>query len=177
MDVEIAKLVLQGVSSAGVVVALLFTARQLQIAVAAYRDLHEWNRRKAAQEAISEYRNLSADTIVLDRAFRILSDNSPVPIETTLAAFAQDPEVRVSLHRVLNYFENLANGIRHKVLDDPLIKSYFRTNIESYLRQFEPYINHQRAANNVNACSELENLLNTWRTAERLPPVAGTGRG
>lgn len=176
MDIEIARLLLQAVSTVAVVIALLFTARQIRIASSTYHDLHEWNRRKAAQDAISEYRLLSEDVVLLDRAFKTLSASKPLSLQQILEAFEADARVRVSVHKLLNYFENLANGIRHHVLNEQIIKSYFRTNMAMYFREFEAYIRYERGSGFARVWLELEETIRRWEEGERVTDIAPTGK-
>ena len=37
--------------------------KQFELAAASYRDLHEWNRRKAAQDAVEKYKDVQDDNL------------------------------------------------------------------------------------------------------------------
>jgi hypothetical protein len=176
MDIESARLLLQAISTAAVVIALAFTARQIKIATSTYHDLHEWNRRKAAQDAISEYRLLSEDVVQLDRVFKTLSTSKPVSLQEALEAFETEPRIRASVHKILNYYENLANGLRHHVLNEQIIKSYFRTNMATYFREFEAYIRYQRGSGSPRVWVELEETVRRWEEGERVIGSTPTGR-
>lgn len=175
MDIETARLLLQAASTVAVVVALVLTVRQIKIASSTYRDLHEWNRRKAAQDAIAEYRLFSDDVVQLDRVFKTLSTSKPVSLQQALDAFEADPPIRASVHKVLNYYENLANGIRHHVLNEQIIKSYFRTNMAMYFREFEAYIRYQRGSGSPQVWVEIERTVQRWEEGERVSGATPTG--
>jgi hypothetical protein len=97
--------------------AYIYTTRQLKLLRITYRDLHDWNRRKAAQDAIDNMQGIADDTPLLDDKFKIMERNDPIPLVQIRQECEADSHVRTVLHRRLNYFESLAVGVNQAVLD------------------------------------------------------------
>lgn len=176
--IEIVKLSLQGLTLIAVVAGLFLTIRQLRILGQTYVDFHDWNRRKAAQEAIETVRTLAEDTPLLDEKFQIMTTNDTIPREQVTNACDESGAVRSALHKRLNHFEQIAIGVEQKVLDEQVIKSAYKTMFQRTIVQFKEYIVHRRNRGNRSAYLVMETLSNRWTAEEqRSQPREQTGRG
>ena len=167
-SIEITKVILQILIIVIAGGGLYLTVRQLVLLTRSYRDLHDWNRRKAAQDAVKHFIMSQKDNIIiLDDAFSIMSSKDPIPLETVQKKCKESPAVRSALHSRLNYFEHLAIGVREGVLDESVIRRAFEPMFKRSVRQFKPYIEHRRATGSRNAFMDLEALITEWTG---LPP-------
>jgi len=137
-------MLLQCVTTVAVVVGLILTLRQIRLLRISYRDLHDWNRRKAAHDAASAWAQFAEDTAKLESCFHFSDGIDAVSLEDTKTAFARDPLAQASLHRKLNYLESVASGVNHRVLDDDVIRSAFFTVLRKNLHRFASYIADRR---------------------------------
>ena len=92
---------------------LALTTHQLDMLKKTNIDLHDWNRRKAAQKAIDDMvPRIASDTPLLDHTFHILTNNgATIPLETIEKACENNKSVRLAIHQRLNCFESLASGV------------------------------------------------------------------
>ncbi len=157
-SLEIAKLALQG---AALIVAG-FGLRQFNVAVAAYRDLHDWNRRKAAQDAVDRYKDIQDDNLVLHTHFNVMESAAELELRQVEALCSQDPLIRKAVHRRLNYFEALATGCKQGVYDEDVIRIALESLFRRSLGQFRAYIVHRRNVGAKDLWIEFEALSNRW---------------
>ncbi len=81
MDIATVKLVLQALTLLAIVVGLGFTFYQLHLLRKTYVDAHDWNRRKAAQDAALQTSQLAQDMDLLHRTFEIRTRLDPLPLK------------------------------------------------------------------------------------------------
>ena len=173
---EWSKLILQLLTFLTAGVGLFFATRQLRFLVASYRDLHDWNRRKAAQDAIEKYRDVQEENLLLHDKFRVMESNDPIPLSDIQAECAGDAGVRTALHRRLNYFEALAVGCRQGVYDEDVVRVALEDMFGRSITQFKAYIDHRRGVGQKNVWREFEQLAEKWEAArEARPPRPLTG--
>lgn len=170
IDIETIKVILQAATLLSVIVGLGFTYRQLgllkdQLSLfgVSYEDVHDWNRRKAAQEAIDDMvPRLSTDTPLLDEKFKILTKHDRIPLDDISKEFGNDYLVRGALNRRLNYFESLAAGAHQGVFDEEVIKNSYQQLIKITLNQFSEYISHLRTNGYDEFCLDIEGMTERW---------------
>lgn len=157
------QLILQSIPAIAVLVTLLFTFRQLRLNTATYRDLHEWNRRKAAYDAVQQYRDFAENAQAVGKAFETSRNFDSIPLERVKQILDADPTLQVHLHRYLNYFEELANGIRHGILDEDVVRSSLQRVMIINESRFRYYTEHLRRNGRPRAYCELEELVERWQ--------------
>lgn len=162
MDIETTKVVLQAAALIVLLVGLLLTIRQIRLLRLSYVDLHDWNRRKAAQDAVDNVEHIAADTPLLDGKFQIMSKNDPIALKSILGACESTVEVQTAIHRRLNWFESLAGGVKQGVFDEEVIKDAYQRVFRSTHRQFSEYIDHRRNADSYDAWSEFGDMIERW---------------
>lgn len=162
-DIETTKTVLQAATLIAVVAGLVLTIRQLRLLRLGYEDLHDWNRRKAAQDAVGDMvPRVGNDTPLLDEKFHILSQNDPLALDSILNAIDEDKKVRLAIHKRLNYFETLAGGVHQGVFDEEVIKNAYQEVFRGTVSQFRSYIDHLRNKGFTDAYSDLEGMSARW---------------
>jgi|SRR5829696_7722712 len=173
MDIEVVKVLLQALTLVAIVAGLAFTGRQLKLLKDSFYDTHDWNRRKAAQDAVHEtQQRLANDMNLLQEAFQTRTSSSQLSLNEIEEAFAANEQVRVALHKRLNNFETLAIGIEQKVLDEQVIKDAYRVMFRRTRRRLKEYID-ARKERNEDAWKVLERVSQRWEeqeaTSSRLP--------
>ena len=147
----------------GVAVRQAVLARQSVERVAeTTRAEHDWNRRSAAQQAISNY-NFSLILSALQRELNYLNRNEAISLTEIEEAFSRDAELQTELFKLLNFYEAIARGIHQGIYDEDVIKASRRTAILKAHRAFADYIDHRRhTARSPRAWCEFTSLANRW---------------
>ena len=159
---ELAKLMLQAIQLIVVTTGLGYTAYQIRLLRISYRDLHDWNRRKSAQDAIEGLTVLAPVTKVLNEHFDFLENNDPIPLEILQQKCEQNVELRGCIHKLLNTYEDLAVGVFQRVYDESIIYEAMGWVIPTTLHQFNGYIRHKRLHGSANAWTQVERLSMRW---------------
>src|SRR5215472_8269951 len=163
---ELSKIALQGLTLVVAGIGLVFAICQLRLLTTTYNDFHEWNRRKAAQDAIEKYTDIQEYYPLLNAKSRIMEFFDPVSLDLIRKECEVDSSLRPTLHRVLNYFEALAVGCGQGVYDEQVVGNAFKAVFIRTLKQFEAYIGHRRSAGAIGAWSQFEQLAKKWRSEE-----------
>ena len=153
------------------IVSILLLAASVGYAAKQMRANHDWNRRKAAQDATMLLTQLVPDIEVLDDALGHSTLRDPIPLERITTAIEENPRLLRALHRYLNYYEALARGVRQAIYDERIIKVTCRGIMRQNWVQFEQYIAHRRNSGSPKAWTELEDLLNKWQAEEHEEPM------
>lgn len=177
MDIESVKVALQAATLLAVVVGLGFTFYQVRLLRKSYVDLHDWNRRKAAQDAVERIEVISRDTPLLHQKFRILTENTPIPLQDILRECENDDAVRVAINRRLNYFQSLAIGMEQRVFDKAIIRRSYENIFRRTHNQFKEYIEHRRDIGGRETWRDFVNTTGQWETDSGEPPRPSTGSG
>jgi len=121
------------------------TTGQLDLLKKSYVDQHEWNRRKAAQDAIENtQKSIGEDAPLLNDKFQIMTSYDTIPLQRIRDECDADPKVRMAIHRRLNTFETLALGVQLGVYDEDVLKAAYKEVFRRTLNRFTEYINHRR---------------------------------
>lgn len=175
MDIESVKVTLQAATLLAVVVGLGFTFYQVRLLRLSYVDLHDWNRRKAAQDAVERIEVISKDTPLLNQKFRILTESNRIPLQDILCECEGDQEVRMALNRRLNYFQSLAGGIQQGVFDEEIIRHSYENVFRRTYNQFREYIDYRRDNAGRETWRDFVNITGRWETDNDPSPRASTG--
>jgi hypothetical protein len=144
--------------------SILLLSKQVKIAVNVHADNHDWNRRIETQHAITKIRELNIDS--LNEKFGYLNRHEPIPLEEVKDAFKEDQSLQLLLHKVLNFYEGLANGVYLGTFDEKIIKVNRKGTMQRELSRFKYYIEYQRnSGNKQNAWAGYERLINKWNSA------------
>jgi hypothetical protein len=167
---QIAQLSLQAVSVLGVLATFVFALRTLRLNVAAYRDLHDWNRRKAAHDAVGKYRDFADDGRKIGETFSSAGGFDPLPLEAVKDKIHADPTLRISIHKLFNFYEELASGVRYAVFDEGIVRDSLQTAMMQSFVRFTPYIEHLRHNGRPRAYREYELLVKRWQDEANVSP-------
>lgn len=155
---------------------LYLTLRQIRLLTDSYKDLHDWNRRKAAQDAADDVEHTTKDTPLLDETLEITTRRETIPLKTIQEEIEKNSELRRAINRRLNFYEGLAAGIHQRVFDEGVIRHAYENLFRRTHIQFKEYIDHRR---NVGDKETWENFIKTtekWNEKED-SPRAPTGSG
>ena len=160
---------------------LALTTHQLDMLKKTNIDLHDWNRRKAAQKAIDDMvPRIASDTPLLDHTFHILTNNgATIPLETIEKACENNKSVRLAIHQRLDWFESLASGVQQGVFDEEVIKNYYQHLIADTYAHFEEYILQRRKSERAKTIwmdlegmwMDLEGMNERWCKQDKEKPA------
>ncbi|HRF05245.1 DUF4760 domain-containing protein [Accumulibacter sp.] len=145
------------------------TKEQLQATYKISAADHDWNRRMAAQAALSEY-NQSITLSGLQSTLNYLNCTEAIPLSKIQKGFTDHPDLQNELHQLLNFYEGLARGVSHRVYDVEVIKAGRRSAMINTLRAFNSYIESRRKESSPTAWTDLEALVAEWVADEKRKP-------
>ncbi len=157
---EILSLVVSGISALFIGISLIYLAWQIKLFISAHADNHEWNRRIETQHAISKIREL--DTDLLNEKFGYVNRQEPIPLTEVQEAFHENPSLQLMLHKLLNHYEGLANGVFLGTYDEATIKANRKGTMEREFSRFKHYIQYRRDQGNKTAWCSFERLIKKW---------------
>ncbi len=140
--------------------SLFYLAQQIRLFIKAHQDNHDWNRRIETQHALNKVRELNTDALNIE--FGFTNRKSPIPLDEILAAFEKDIILQQHLHRLLNFYEGLANGIFSGIYDEKIIKVNRYSPMKKEFTRCQYYIDHRRKESNRTAWSGYERLMRKW---------------
>lgn len=126
-----------------------------------HSENHDWNRRKAAQEALSKYDHTFLSSPVHEN-FDYLNVMDPIPIAEIEEKFAKNNSLQSDIHNILNYYEALARGINQQIFDESVVKSAIRNSVIRCERSFLNFIEKRRRNVNPRAWIELSHIATKW---------------
>ena len=176
-EVEAVKVVLQIVTILVGGIGLGIAIRQLRLVYVTYRDLHDWNRRKAALDAADKAaEELGEDTPLLHEKFGIMSTNEEISVEQNSGSGQHRSQSTHSATQTpKNFLETVAIGVDEGVLDESVIKRVFEQVFYRTLSQFKSYANYRQRSGFIDSWTVLESSLEVERRGKR-PPQAPRNR-
>jgi hypothetical protein len=172
---DIIRILLQIATPAILAIGLWLTLRQLRLLRQSYVDQHDWNRRKAAQDAIqTTQKSIGEDTPLLNEKFQVMTSYDTIPLDQIRDECDADPKVRMAIHRRLNTFEELAVGVHQGVFDEDVLNAAYKEVFRRTRNRFREYIDHRRSIGTDAAWKEFDNLTQEWvqQPHQRRPPIA-----
>lgn len=156
--------------SAFSLISLVLIVATIGAALYQLRANHEWNRRKAAQDAILNKVSLNDETISrpLIAAFNHIADKDPISLDDINSAIAaEDGEiVRRAIHAYLNSFEAIARGVEHHIYDKDVIGDACGDLMTRVFSRYYNYIEHRRNNGSPRAWRFLERFSQEWTRAK-----------
>ncbi len=157
---EVATLIIQGLSGLFVAIGLLYAGRQL-------KANHDWNRRKAAQDATLMYCQVVTGMRILDDHFSFMTRTDPIPCSEINPILEKHREVRACIRDLLNYYEALSRGVVQGVYDEEVIKVSKKVAAFKAYDKLMPYIRQQRQLySSPLLWDHFESLVSNWRREE-----------
>ena len=157
---EIASLLILSISALFVGITLLFLSKQIKIFILAHADNHDWNRRIETQHALDNIREINTDS--LNKKFGYVNRKNPIPVHEIVQAFEEDHALQLLLHKLLNFYEGLANGVFLGMYDEVSIKENRKGPMEREFIRFKLYIDHRRNESSQTAWIAYERLIKKW---------------
>jgi len=156
------------------IIAVLYAGWQLKLAKRQFRDLHDWNRRKASHDTFELFAKMADSNRLINTAFNYLDNHDPISIESIEIQCKADSGLKSAIHRLLNFNEGLALGIKQKVLDEEIIRGAFEFVVTQSYHQFYLYI-MSRQKPSPGVWDELEYLVKSWKKSG-IPERQATGK-
>lgn len=147
-------------------VSLLIAATSGLLAFRTLRATHDWNRRKAAQDATLLLNDRVKDRKLLKEHLDYVSSFEPIPLAELCKALDAHPDVRIAVHDLLNYFEMLARGVQQNVYDEEVIRTAFEGSMSRAVSRFGPYIQSKHAPALPKAWEQLVYVVNEWKRTQ-----------
>jgi hypothetical protein len=154
-------LTIMAISALCVAGSLFYLAKQVRLFSKAHQDNHDWNRRVETQHALGKIREINTDS--LNMKFGFANRKSPIPLQEILDAFEEEPNLQLHLHKLLNFYEGLANGIFSKVYDEKIIKVNRLSPMERDIIRCRYYIDYRRNESSRTTWSGYQRLMEKWR--------------
>lgn len=162
---EILSLVVGGFGATFVGISVLLLVKQLKQLSAQHADNHDWNRRLATTEALGKIREL--DIGRLNKKFLLYDRRDAIPLDEINKAFEEQHELQGDIHRVMNFYEGLSNGIYLGLYDEDMIKANRKTAMKKTFNKFKYYVESRRELrHNDTLWCGYERLMNDWRDVE-----------
>ncbi len=143
--------------------SVLYAARQLKALQQIHRDNHDWNRRKAAQDATLSLFEGWGQQELLNTELDYIRRRDAIPITEIDEKCKTNPELLRAIHNCLNFYEALARGVLQQVFDSDIIKGTSRGVMKQNLHNFGPYIQRRRDTGSERAWIDTEQLLKIWQ--------------
>ena len=160
-DFQIYSLFITGISALFLGLSLFLVAKQLRVIIASHKDDHEWNRRIESHKAIHRIGLLDNDS--LNHEFGYMNRRKPIPLSEIEKTFQENPSVQVVLHKLLNIYEEISNGIFLGTYDEETIKAIQKSPMEREIIRFREYIQLRRDEGSKRAWIAVEQLVNKWK--------------
>ena len=157
---EVISLIINAIGAFFIGISILLLAKQLKLIILAHADNHEWNRRIETQHALAKVRELNTDD--LNEKFGYIELRKPIPLKDIETAFKEDPSLQLSLHKLLDHYEGLADGILFKIYDEEAIRISRKGSMERDLLQFREYIQSRRDVDDKTAWINSGKLVKKW---------------
>jgi len=157
---ELLTLSITTLSAVFVGVSLIYLAKQINLVRSAHADNHEWNRRIETQHALDKVREINTDA--LNKKFGYVNRREPISLDDILTAFEEDHTLQLLLHKLLNFYEGISNGVFLGSYDEVTIKANRKSPMEIELIRFKHYIEYRRHQSNKSAWVAYERLINKW---------------
>jgi hypothetical protein len=169
---EIVSLLILSVSALFVGVTLIYLSKQIKLFISAHADNHDWNRRIETQHALDNVREVNTDS--LNKKFGYINRKDPILLDEILQAFEEEHSLQLLLHKLLNFYEGLANGVFLGMYDEVSIKASRKEPMEREFIRFKLYIDYRRNQSSKTAWIAYERLVKKWkeellRSADRTP--------
>ena len=125
MDAIFVMTMLQAMAWLATISGLFFVARQLRLARKSYVDLHDWNRRNAAQTLFWSFNSGFSFAGVQD-ALDYANVMQPLEVDYLQKKFSENKQLQLDVSKLLNFFECLCVGVQNGVYDRQIIETGFK---------------------------------------------------
>ncbi len=148
------------ISSAGIIITLVYLIKQIKETNRIHSENHEWNRRIETRRALDLYNTLEPVKDLQD-AFNLFDATQPIESKIINQKIKENPLIKLAIHRLLNYYEGLAIGISMGIYNEKIIKETRKGHMLKSFRAFSNYIDFRRGKNNK-VFTQYENLVKKW---------------
>lgn len=166
-EYEVVSLVVQAVTALLIFGSLVYAGRQVHQARLANDRDHDWNRRKSAQDVISDF---AAGKMAEARTkLRTECDINPEDMNETYQEISnkltskQKEVMQDNIDILFNYFEHIACGLRYNIYDKQMIRSYFQVIIPKWEEWANQYIEEKRVKIGPIVWEDFQSCANEWR--------------
>jgi len=152
--------IIQIIASLAAIISIIYLAKQIHQQSTIHSENHEWNRRIETQKALDAYNRLES-VVALNQKFEFMQKKHAIPCSDILEA-VKDSNLRVHMARLLNYYENLSNGVDLGIYDEEIIKSARRNVMIRTFEAFSEYMDYERRERNHLAYVKFRAIVEKW---------------
>lgn len=136
---------------------------------------YTWNRAFCAQEKLAEFQNLDISVLKSNEKLGYMTNNQVLPLELILDEINNNPEIRVNIHAVLNFYESLARGINLGIYDEETIQAARNGAMRRMVNSYQRYIEFRRKdEQHPNAWNYLTDLIDKWENPHKQKIITKT---
>lgn len=157
---------LQAAAWLATVTGLFYVSRQLQIATKSYVNLHEWNRRNAAQTLFFDF-NLNFSMTGVQLAIDYTNLKQPIEVNVLVDKFKENKQLQLDVAKLLNFFECLAVGIQNGVYDKQIIEVGFKGLMQHGWLVFQNYIKYRQVDTMYKSWETFGKVIHAWEMEEK----------
>lgn len=124
---------------------------------------YQWNKAVYAQEKLATFKDINISALKLNDKLDYLNNNQVLKLELILDEISKNPEIKVNIHDILNFYESLARGVKHGIYDEKVIKAAREGAMRRMVKSYKKYIEYRREIEqHPNAWNYLTDLVNKW---------------
>lgn len=155
------------VANIAIFFSAIFASYHLRLVHKSYTSIHDWNRRKAAQDLTMDLNKIIGNTEILHQKLQFINKKQPIPLDAIINLIEENPIIQLKLQKVLNIYNSVSRGVIHGVYDESIIKkARKKTMIQTY-SAFSNYINYRRNESIDTLWSDFEALTLKWQSELR----------
>ena len=129
---------------------MALNSEQLQKNIEISQESTQLNKKIATETKLKEYQTLSIDRLKQNNTLNYMgqTDNStPIELETIYNEIAKDTYLRNDIHKLLNYYESVARGVRTELYDKDLVMAHGYNRMKRMFIKYQKYIEERRMKN------------------------------
>lgn len=147
---EIISIVLNALTVAVTFAGVYVAYSQLKENTKSRREDTDWKRKVETEQKLSEFKKLTINKLTGNPKFDYLNNkDNTIPLDLSIIKneIKNDREIRNQIHKVLNFYESLARGIKYNFYDENIIRMWGENKIKRMFIKYQYYIEDRRKSN------------------------------
>ncbi len=155
------------VSAGGVIVSIIYLAKQIKSTNTIHSQNHEWNRRIETKKILDQYNQLES-VERLEEIFKFSDAKHPIPMDKIEEKIEKEKLLKLTIRRLLNFYEGLCNGIDMRIYNEAMVKETRRGHMIRTFIAFNYFIEAlRRERNNNKLYIKFEKYVKKWIEEEK----------
>ena len=164
-DYEYYRLLVNIIGTIGIVASAIYVSLQFRRSAKIHQQNFDWNKRIETRKKLDD--NRFDSNMFLNEKFCYIGNKHTIPVSEILKKIEEDSQIVVHLHRLLSYYEALANVVENNIYDEHLIKSSRRGSMIHTFTLFKDWIEYDRREANPKYYIKFEGLIQKWINEEK----------